>query len=93
MATFDKIMENRISPTETLVHNCYYQKLCCVFRSFLALIKKSSVFYGRVGEGRSDTPICDYNIPPVTNQKLKKSLEKESRLDFCQKNKKGLPCA
>lgn len=32
---------------------------------------------GRVGEGGSDTPICNYNIPPVTNQK----------------NKKGLPCA
>lgn len=31
----------------------------------------------RVGEGGSDTPICNYNIPPVTNQK----------------NKKGLPCA
>lgn len=32
---------------------------------------------GRVGEGGSDTPICNYNIPPVTNQK----------------NKKGFPCA
>lgn len=43
---------------------------------------------GWVGEGGSDTPYSNYNIPPVTYRKIKKGFPK-----FTQKNKRGLSCA
>ena len=54
-----------------------YIAYCIEGSAEIATGAKSFSVDGRVGEGGSDTPICNYNIPPVTNQK----------------NKKGLPCA